>query len=114
MDRLTNGVYYVGTQEVKLERAGEKNAVDSFDPVCSFIHHNIIHKHLRPKSSGHVTHDSRELQTKARNHSTCHYMNCRELDSDQPIHVPLLHVLSFSPSDGISVLSPLPGSTRHT
>ena len=27
----------MGTQEVKLERAGEKSAVDSSDPVCSFI-----------------------------------------------------------------------------
>ena len=26
----------MGTQEDKLERAGEKNAVDSSDPVCSF------------------------------------------------------------------------------
>ena len=46
----------MGTQEVELERAGEKSAVDGSDLVCSFIH-NIIH-HLRPKSSGHVTHDS--------------------------------------------------------
>ena len=48
----------MGTQEVELERAGEKSAVDGSDPVCSFIHniihHNIIHNHLRPKSS-HVT-----------------------------------------------------------
>ena len=28
----------MGTQEVKLERAGEKSAVDGLDPVCSFIH----------------------------------------------------------------------------
>ena len=28
----------MGTQEVKLEHAGEKSAVDSSDPVCSFIH----------------------------------------------------------------------------
>ena len=28
----------MGTQEVKLERAGEKSAVDGSDPVCSFIH----------------------------------------------------------------------------
>ena len=35
---LTNGVLYVGTQEVELERAGEKSAVDGSDPVCSFIH----------------------------------------------------------------------------
>ena len=27
----------MGTQEVKLERAGEKSAVDSLDLVCSFI-----------------------------------------------------------------------------
>ena len=35
----------MGTQEVELERAGEKSAVDSSDLVCSFIHiiHNIIH-----------------------------------------------------------------------
>ena len=33
---LTNGVQYVGTQEVELERAGEKSAVDGSDPVCSF------------------------------------------------------------------------------
>ena len=28
----------MGTQEVELERAGEKSAVDDSDPVCSFIH----------------------------------------------------------------------------
>ena len=27
----------MGIQEVKLERAGEKSAVDSSDPVCSII-----------------------------------------------------------------------------
>ena len=27
----------MGTQEVELERAGEKSAVDGSDPVCSFI-----------------------------------------------------------------------------
>ena len=32
----------MGRHEVKLERAGEKSAVDDSDPVCSFIH-NIIH-----------------------------------------------------------------------
>ena len=32
----------MGTQEVELEHAGEKSAVDSSDTVCSFIH-NIIH-----------------------------------------------------------------------
>ena len=88
----------MGTQEVKLERVGEKSAVDSSDPVCSFIH-NIIHNDLRPKSSGHVTHNSHKLQTKAIRHSTRRYMNRRELQSDQPIHVPLLRVLSFPPSD---------------
>ena len=81
----------MGTQEVELECAGEKSAVDGSDPVCLFIH-------IRPKSSRHVTHDSYKLQTKAINHSTRHYMNRRELDSDQPIHVPLLRVLSLPPS----------------
>ena len=28
----------MGIQEVELERAGEKSAVDGSDPVCSFIH----------------------------------------------------------------------------
>ena len=70
----------MGTQEVELEHTGEKSAVNGSDPVCSFIHniHNIIH-HIRPKSSGHVTHDSHKLQTKAINHSTHRYMNHREL-----------------------------------
>ena len=97
----------MGTQEVELERAGEKSAVDGSDPVCSFIHniHNIIN-HIRPKSSGRVTHDSHKLQTKAIHHSTRHYMNRRELESDQPIHVPLLRVLSFPPSAALSALSP--------
>ena len=81
----------MGTQEFKLERAGEKSAVDGSDPVCSFIH-------LCPKSSGRVSHDSHKLQTKAINHSTRHYMNRRELESDQPIHVPLLRELSLPPS----------------
>ena len=81
----------MGTQEVKLERAGEKSAVDCSDPVCLFIHNNIIHNNIiinhiiiRPKSSGRVTHDSHKLQTKAIHHSTRHYMNRRELESDQP------------------------------
>ena len=79
--------------------------VDGSDPVCSFIHniHNII---ICPKSSGHVTHDSHKLQTKAIHHSTRHYMNRRELESDQPIHLPLLRVLSFPPSAALSALSP--------
>ena len=102
----------MGTQEVELERAGEKSAVDCTDPVSSYIHNN--HNHLRPKSSGHVTHDSHNLQTKAINHWTRHYMNRRELESDQPIHVPLLCVLSFLPSDCLSALSPWPGGARHT
>ena len=92
----------MGTQEVELERAGEKSAVDGSDPVCSFIHNN----HIRPKSSRRVTHDSHKLQTKAIHHSTRHYMNRRELESDQPIHVPLLRVLSFPPSAALSALSP--------
>ena len=89
----------MGIQEVELERAGEKSAVDGSDPVCSFIH-NIIFIFLDHESSGRVTHDSHKLQTKAINHSTRHYMNHRELESDQPIHVPLLDVLSFPPSAG--------------
>ena len=79
------------------------SAVDSSNPVCSFIHN--IH-HIRPKSSGRVTHDSHKLQTKAIHHSTRHYMNRRELESDLPIHVPLLCVLSFPPSAALSALSP--------
>ena len=73
--------------------AREKSAVDGSDPVCSCIH--II----RPKSSGHVTHDSHKLQTKVIHHLTRHYMNHREIQSDQPIHVPLLRVLRFPPLD---------------
>ena len=96
----------MGTQEVELERAGEKSAVDGSDPVCSFIHniHNI--NYIRPKSSGRVTHDSHKLQIKAINHSTRHYMNRRELQSDQPIHVTLLRVLSLPFSAALSALSP--------
>ena len=96
----------MGTQEVEQERAGEKSAVDGSDPVCSFIHNIIHHIIIRPKSSGRVTHDSHKLQTKAIHHSTRHYMNRRELESDQPIHVPLLRVLSFPPSAALSALSP--------
>ena len=59
----------------------------------------IILLFLDHESSGRVTHDSHKLQTKAIHHSTRHYMNRRELQSDQPIHVPLLRVLSFPPSD---------------
>ena len=79
----------MGTQEIGLERAGEKSTVDGSDPVCSFIHniHNIIN-HIHPKSSRSVTHDSHKLQRKAINHSTRHYINRREFQSDQPIHVP--------------------------
>ena len=50
---------------------------------------------LDHESSGHATHDSHKLQTKGINRSTRHYMNRRVLESDQPIHVPLLDVLSF-------------------
>ena len=92
------------TQEMELERAGEKSTVDGSDPVCSFIH-NIFIIIIRPKSSRRVTHDSHKLQTKAIYHSTRRYMNRKELQSDQPIHVPLLRVLSFPPSDGISALA---------
>ena len=35
---LTNGVYYVGTQKVELERAEEKSAVDGSDLVSRFIY----------------------------------------------------------------------------
>ena len=93
----------MGTQEVELECAGEKSAVDGSEPVCSFIHniihHNIINHIIRPKSFGRVTHDSHKLQTEVIHHSTRHYMNRTELQSDQPIHVPLLRILSFPPSD---------------
>ena len=71
---------------------------DPFSHLRSHIH-NINHIIIRPKSSGHVTHDSHKLQAKVIHHSTRHYMNRRELQSDQPIHVPLLRVLSFPPSD---------------
>ena len=86
----------MGIQEVELERAGEKSAVDGSDPVCQFIIIMIII--IRPKSSGRVTHDSHKLQSKGINHSTRHYINRRELESEQPIHVPLLRVLSLPPS----------------
>ena len=85
----------MGTQEFELECAGEKSAVDCSDPVCS----------IRPKSSGRVTHDSHKLQTKAIHHSTRRYMNRRELQSDQPIHIPLLRVLSFPPSASIVAIA---------
>ena len=54
---------------------------------------------LDHKSSGHVSHDLHKLQTKAINHSTRRYMIRRELQSDQPIHVLLLRVVRFPPSD---------------
>ena len=79
------------TQKVKLERAGEKSAVEGSDPVSG----SCIPKIFRACNS-------HKLQTKAIYHSTSRYMNRRELQSDQPIHVPLLRVLSFPPSDGIS------------
>ena len=85
----------MGTQEVELERAGEKSAVDSLDLVCSFIH-NIIN--LGPRIFRSVTHDSHKLQTKVINHVTRHYMNRRELESNQSIDAPSLCVLSFPPS----------------
>ena len=78
----------MGTQEFELERAGEKSAVDGSDPVCILDH----------ESSGRVTHDSHKLQAKAINHATRHYMNRRELESNRPIDVPSLCVLSFPPS----------------
>ena len=89
----------MGTQEVKLERAGEKSAVAVRTPFVHLFIIFIILFILDHESSGRVTHDSHKLQTKAINHSTCRYMNRRELQSDQSIHVPLLRVLSFPPSD---------------
>ena len=80
----------MGTQEIRLERAGEKSAVDG-SVGTPFVQ---------------VTHESHKLQTKAIYHSTRRYTNRRELQSDQPIYVPLLRVLSFPLSDGISALSP--------
>ena len=62
--------------------------------------HLILFICLDHESSGRVTHDSHKLLTKAINHSTHHYMNRRELESDQLIQVPLLDVLSFPPSAG--------------
>ena len=94
LNSLPTGKEY-STWEVELE-----SAVDGLYPVCSFIH-----IHLRPKSSGHVTHDSHNLQTKAINHSTRHYMNRRELESDQPIHVPSYSAFLSRP-DSLSALSP--------
>ena len=65
-----------------------------------FVHLFIIFIFfLDHESSGRVTHDSHKLQTKVINRSTRRYMNRRELQSDQPIHIPLLRVLSFPPSD---------------
>ena len=61
---------------------------------------------LDHESSGRVTHDSHKLQTKAINYATRHYMNRRELESDQPIQVPLLRVLSLPFSAALSALSP--------
>ena len=84
----------MGTQEVKLERAGEKSAVDVRTPFV----HNFIIILLDDESSRRVTPDSHKPQSKAINHSTRHYMNRRELQSDQPIHIPLLCVLSLPPS----------------
>ena len=44
----------MGTKEVKLERAGEKSAVDGSDLfVHLFIHHNIIHVTL---GKGYILH----------------------------------------------------------
>ena len=51
------------------------------------IHHKKLLLILDNESSGRITNDSHQLQTKAINHSTRHYMNRRELQSDQPIHV---------------------------
>ena len=96
----------MGTQEVKLEHAGEKSAVDGSDPFVHLFIIFIIIFILDHESSGCVTHDSHKLQTKAIHHSTRRYMNRRELESDQPIHVPLLCVLSFPPSAALSALSP--------
>ena len=90
----------MGTQEVELECAGEKSAVDGSDPVVHLfiIFIIIIIFILDHESSGRVTHDSHKLQTKAINHATRHYMDRRELESNQPINVPSLCVSSLSAS----------------
>ena len=94
----------MGTQKVELECAG-KSAVDGSEPVCSFILIFIfIWDH---ESSGCVTHDSHKLQTKAINHATRHYMNRRELESNQPIDIPSLYVLSFPPPQRLSAVQSL-------
>ena len=94
----------MGIQEVELERAGEKSAVDGSDPVCSFIHNIIIHLIfiLDHESSGRVTHDSHKLQTKAINHSTRHYMNRRELQSDQQFKYRCSVYSAFLPRPALS------------
>ena len=51
----------MGTQEVKLERAGEKSTVDNSDPVFLFILFIFI---LDQESSTRVTHDSHKLSDK--------------------------------------------------
>ena len=66
---LTNRVLCRGTQKVKLEGAGETNAVDS---LGLFIY---SYNHLEPESSGHITHDLHKLQTKA-------------IPQDLPLHEP--------------------------
>ena len=63
-----------------------------------FVHLFIILFILNHESSGRVTHDSHTLQPEVINHVTRHYINCRELESNQPIDVPSLCVLSFPPS----------------
>ena len=63
-----------------------------------FVHLFIILFILDHESSGSVTHDSHKLQTKVINHATRHYMNRRELESNQSIDAPSLCVLSFPPS----------------
>ena len=76
------------------ERRAQSTVRTSFVHLLLFIISFI----LDHESSGRETHDSHKLQTKAINHVTRHYMNRRELESNQPIDAPSLCVLSFPPS----------------
>ena len=67
---------------------------------------------LEHESCSHAAHDTHKLQTVEIHDTARHNLNNARLESDQPIHVPSLHVLSLLPSAWPQCSVTIPG--RHT
>ena len=70
-----------------------------------FVHLFIFIIILDYDSCPRVAHDTHKLQTVAMYGMACHHLNNVRLESDQPIHVPSLRILSLLLSAGLSLCS---------